>query len=164
VIEFILCLVGGLFTLSAVFVGYYLSEKSAERRSAAELEARRAFLLRALVDELAFIGEKPLPYEEGKGFYRDPIRLSIPAQILDATTLRYPTDTALVQALLTFQVAVARYNDLVQASTLIQSGGQLAPHGAPVLYETVMQRHQALLSARDQVLRQMPTPPAAKEQ
>ena len=68
--------------LSAL-VGAAFGYGAAVIQSAQEAAAKQDVLIHALVDELKTIPESVPPYQVEKAFYRDPIRLSSPALLLD---------------------------------------------------------------------------------
>lgn len=79
--------------------------------------ARRRLLLGALGRELGLLGGRD--EADRVAHYRDPIRLTMPARVLDGTAPEPARDGALVAALLELQHAVARYDDLVLTNAVV---------------------------------------------
>lgn len=99
----------GTILFSLVFAIQGLALVRAHREA-----ARRRLLLGALGRELGLLGGRD--EADRVAHYRDPIRLTMPARVLDGTALEPARDGALVAALLELQHAVARYNETLSSS------------------------------------------------
>lgn len=135
------------------FLGAFFSYQFTICLNMQETKAKREVLFKTLCNELTFIGEKVQPYDVSKVIYRDPIRLSAPAQLLDGKTLEYRAHKALIESLLKFQATVAKYNDLVQITNLVQNIPNLPDTTHTQIYENILRLHKDILTTRDEVLK-----------
>lgn len=149
-------LIGSLFSLFlGAFLGAFLSYQFTVYLKAQETKVKREVLFDMLREELIFIGERVQPYEASKVIYRDPIRLSASSQLLDGEMLEYKKHGELFRALLKFQVAVYKYNDLVQTTNLIQNIPTISATAHRQIYENIHRSHQDVLNVRDEVIKQL---------
>jgi len=140
----------GVAFAAAMFAGTFLA---GQVRAVGRLRAaatRRAALLAALRAELDLVPRPPASAAPGDA-YRDPLRLLLPARVLDAGTLGADDDPALPGALLALQAAVARYNDLVLTSALV-----LAADPDPALRARAQRYWVAVERAIDEVRCRLP--------
>lgn len=146
--EILLLLASGLF---GGVLGYWFS---VFKRSQ-ETKARKAILLQLLRNELKSIGGALEPYNVAKAFYRDPLRLGTPERLLDAETLQYDKDDALVELLLHLQVAVARHNDFVSLTNHAQAVISVPDNVHAQWYSDLQQRNGAVVAVRDALLNEL---------
>lgn len=107
---------------STIFIGTFTA---GQLRSWLRLrgERERHFALRlALAVELATVPRGDLSLGSSDA-YRDPVRLALPARLIDDGVLNAAEDQALIAALLRLQAAVARYNDLVLTNAVVLING-----------------------------------------
>jgi hypothetical protein len=142
-------LVGAL--LGALF-GYAFAVYQRWRESVAERKA----LLALLRDELARIGGQLQPYDVGKAFYQDPIRLSALDQILNGRTLSYRKEPELMSWLLSLRVTISKYNDFVAMANLAQNVAAIPDTAHAQMYRTLTGLNGSLVTARDEVTRRLP--------
>ncbi len=135
------------------FSGYLFA--SLQRRE--ETKSRRSFLLKALRQELNSIGSKVQPYDVSKVIYRDPIRLRVPTQLLDGQTLEFRKDSKLIEALLHLQVALSKCNDMIEVTNLAQSIAPVPDSAHGQIYANIVERHELVIRARDEVLELIPS-------
>jgi len=138
-----------LFLLLGALLAYAFSAYQRHQ----EIEARREVLIKALVDELAFIDREVQQYKVTEVFYRDPIRLNVPVRLLDGETLTHRKHGTLIQSLLTLEVIVAKYNDFVQTANLAQSVAAIPDSAHKQMYDTMVRLHGGVILARDEVLK-----------
>lgn len=121
-----------------------------------EIEARRGILCKMLGNELEFIGNQVQPYDDKNDFYRDPIRLVAPVPLLDGETLEYKAHKDLIQSLLKLQMAISKYNDLVQVTNFVQNIRRVDAIRHKQMYDTMSMLHQVVILARDEVRKHIP--------
>ena len=141
--------------LSAL-VGAAFGYGAAVIQSAQEAAAKQDVLIHALVDELKTISESVPPYQVEKAFYRDPIRLSSPALLLNGEVLDYKSHASIIRLLLQLHVSISKYNDFVQITNAAQAAVLPIPdniHGT--WYTTMKDLHAAVTQTKNQLLEEM---------
>ncbi len=121
--EFTLAQVANSLALAgAIFLGTFVAGQLLAFLRTREAGDRHAFLLDALGTELALV---PLPDAGTRNDtpYRDPVRLTLPARLLDGTLLEGGVDREFLAALLALQAAVGRYNDVVLTNAVVLLNG-----------------------------------------
>ena len=119
-------LLSGSGSFVAAFAAIQVSLLLRDRREA----GRRGVLLRALALELDDLHAHNATRRAVGVAYRDPVRLTVPARLLDGPLRGDARDRDLLGALLALQAAIGRYNDLVLTNALVLTDGGDARLGA----------------------------------
>lgn len=106
----------------AVFLGTFVAAQVGAALRARGAQGHRARLLAALGAELALIPRGDAA--PAVGGYRDPVRLALPARLLEGELLGAGRDQVLLAAVLGLQMAVARHNDLVLTNAVVLLHGK----------------------------------------
>lgn len=125
-----------------------------------EGNATREVLLAALFIEVKIfqlIYEETHSYKEDSFYYRSPIRMIVPMQLLNSGVLDFRKEGGLVASLITLQTAVAQYNDYVQVTNMAQFTTNLKQESRKQIYENMLLRLQRVLAVRDNLIREMPS-------
>jgi len=107
---------------SAIFIGTFVAGQLRSWLRFRDERERRAVFLRALATELSAVprGDYVLGSSDA---YRDPVRLLLPARLIDGGIIRAAEDQDLLAALLRLQAAVTRYNDLILTNAVVLING-----------------------------------------
>ncbi len=149
--EFTLAQVANTLALaSGIFLGTFVAGQLLAFLRAREAGDRRAFLLHALGAELALVPRPDAGMRDATP-YRDPVRLTLPALLLDGTLLDGGEDRDLLAAMLVLQAAVGRYNDVVLTNAVVLLNGDDAQ-----LNDIARRYHQEVGRAVAEVRRLLP--------
>ena|ERR1043165_1664913 len=117
-----------------------------------ESHSMRDVLLMALSIELKLfevVYEEVHPYKPEAFYYRSPIRLSVPTQLLNSGVLEYKKHGEMITSLLSLNVAIAQYNDFIQVANTTQFTTTLSQERYKQIYDNTLLRLQRVLAIRD---------------
>lgn len=107
---------------SAIFIGTFIAGQLRSWLRFRGEQDRRSTYLCALATELTTVPRGDLLLDSSNA-YRDPVRLSLPARLIDGGILSAPGDRELIAALIRLQAAVSRYNDLILTNAIVLING-----------------------------------------
>ena len=140
-----------LFT--GAFLGAFFGYLFTFLLQAQEISTKREVLFSLLRDELPKIASTVPPYDPGKAFYRDPIRIQALALLLDGQTLDYSKAPDIARRLLILQVDLTKYNDFVLLTNQAQANREIPDSLHEQWYRIMAERHATLVAIRDEVLK-----------
>jgi hypothetical protein len=143
----VLLLVAGAAIAGLIGLGFTILQ--AKRDS----EIRRRELTKMLATELAFIDAATPVYEIGKVIYRDPIRVQALDLLLDGRTMSFKRQLDLLNGLIRLRGLLARYNDFINVTNIVQAGPAMPDSAHRQIYDTVVHHHREIITCRDDLMR-----------
>lgn len=121
-----------------------------------EKRAKRRLLIAMLKYELRRIKGTFPSYESDRVFHRDPLRFLNLDELALGNSLSYRKDGKLLRELLFLRVAVARYNDFVAVSNLIQNFGNMPDTIHREIFDQIAEYHRLVRDIKSRVLDALP--------
>jgi hypothetical protein len=121
-----------------------------------ENRARRKLLIGMLKYELRRVTNQFPQYDASRTFHRDPLRFASVDKLVDGDCLNYFRDSQLIQELLLFRNAVARYNDIVSVTNYTQNYGNMPDDMHREVFDIVGDYHSLIREVKERIIALLP--------
>ncbi|UJJ60001.1 hypothetical protein [Rhodanobacter denitrificans] len=128
-------------SVSLVVLGAILGFVATKLSSWQESRSRRNLLIGMFKYELRRVKNEFPTYDESLVFHRDTLRFASIEKLIEGNCLSYKREGKLIQELLFFRIAVARYNDFVSVSNYTQNCGSMSNEAHREVFNIIADYH-----------------------